>query len=400
MIYYDIINAEYLTALKDKATVYRTILQPLDEYENVIGEIYADLLMSESPKLEVGSNNGIRRTLTFALYNADKQYSPNKNSLIWYKRKMKVLESVTVGSNEYRITMGVLICREATEREDGIIAVTAIDKYGMLNGELNYGRSTQALATDLSAGDIYVGELIRETLTLGRGTGMLDPVKPMIENIFNGTKLYADISLGAGQPYGAVLTSLGQMYGADCCYDRTGRFRFVRRPDYNDPTAYKHRGYAWEFDEGDVNIFEGAQRQTTFKAVNTVTVSTDNTEGAICSVTVRNTNPLSPVSTRNIGEQLADESTVYISVGDTTRGSAEDKCREYGTYLLLQNTKQACSISFSTALIPHLDVDDLIRYKGEDMLITQISADLDTKIMTIAAVNVAELPEIEVSTWT
>jgi hypothetical protein len=62
----------------------------------------------------------------------------------------------------------------------------------------------------------------------------------------------------------------------------------------------------------------------------------------------------------------------------------------------LQNTKQACSISFSTALIPHLDVDDLIRYKGEDMLITQISADLDTKIMTIAAVNVAELPEIEV----
>jgi hypothetical protein len=243
---------------------------------------------------------------------------------------------------------------------------------------------------------VNVLENERETLTLGRGTGMLDPVKPMIENIFNGTKLYADISLGAGQPYGAVLTSLGQMYGADCCYDRTGRFHFVRRPDYNDPTAYKHRGYAWEFSENDVNILEGAQRLTTFKAVNTVTVSTDNTEGAICSVTVRNTNPLSPVSTRNIGEQLADEATVYISVGDTTRGSAEDKCREYGTYLLLQNTKQACSISFSTALIPHLDVDDLIRYKGEDMLITQISADLDTKIMTIAAVNVAELPEIEV----
>lgn len=400
MIYYDVINAEYLAALRDKATVYRTILQPLDDYENAIGEIYADLLMSESPKLDIGSNNGIRRTLTFALYNAENQYSPSKNSAIWYRRKIKVLEAVIIGGNEYRITIGILICREATEREGGIISVTAIDKYGMLNNELNYGRSTQPIVTDVASGDIYVADLIRETLTLGRGTGMLDPIKPMIEHIFENTKLYADISLGAGQPYGAILSSLGQMYGADCCYDRMGRFNFVRRPDYNDPTAYKHRGYSWEFTEDDVNILEGAQRLTTFKAVNTVTVSTDNTEGEITIVTVRNTNPLSPVSVPNVGEQIADEATVYISIGDTTRGTAYDKCREYGTYLLLQNTKQACSISFSTALIPHLDVDDLIRYKGEDMLITQISADLDTKIMTIAAVNVAELPEIEVSTWT
>lgn len=400
MIYYDLINAAYLDAVKDRATVYRTILQPLDEYENVTGEIYADLLMSEPPKLNIGSNNGIRRVCTFALWNADKRYSPSSNSLFWYRRKIKVLEAVIVGNDEYRQSMGILVCREAVENDDGTILITAIDKYGLLNGELNYGRSTQPISTDIAIGDIYVADLIRETLALGRGTGMLDPIKPLIENIFEDTALYADISLGAGQPYGAILASLSQMYSADCYYDRIGRFHFVRRLDYNDPTAYKHRGYVWEFDENDVSILEGAQKQTTFKAVNTVTVSTDNTDGEITTVTVRNTNPLSPISVPNVGEQLNDEATVYISVGDTTRGSAEDKCREYGTYLLLKSTKQACSVSFNTALIPHLDIDDLIRYKGEDLLITAISADLDSKIMTITAVNVAELPEIEVSTWT
>ena len=396
MIYYDLINAEYLSAVKDKTTVYRTILQPLDEYENVTGEIYADLLMSEPPKLDIGGNNGIRRTCTFALWNADKRYSPSSNSLFWYRRKIKVLEAVVIGNDEYRQTMGVLVCRETGERDDGIITITAIDKYGLLNGELNYGRSTQPITTDIASGDIYVADLVRETLALGRGTGMLDTVTPLIEDIFEHTTLYADISLGAGQPYGAVLTTLAQMYGADCFYDRMGRFHFVRRPDYNDPTAYKNRGYAWKFSEGDVSILEGVQKQTTFKAVNTVTVSTDNTDGEIAVVTVRNIDPLSPISVLNIGEQLNEEAVVYISAGDTTRGTAEDKCREYGIYLLLKSTKQACSISFNTALIPHLDIDDLIRYKGEDMIITQISADLDAKIMTITAVNVSDLPEIEV----
>ena len=394
--YYNVISSAYLTALKSSSTIYRTMIQPLDEYEQPIGEIYADLLMSEPPRIDIGSNNGIRRTCTLSLWNYDEKYSPSKNSFVWYRRKFRVLEGVISGDAAYWQSMGVFCCRSAVE-SNGILQLTGIDKYGMLNGELNYGRSTAALTTDIASGDIYVAELIRETLTAISAGGVLDCVSPMIEQFFEAQKLYADISLGAGQPYGAVLTALLSMYGADCYYDRNGILRFVRRPDYNIPSWYAHTGVVWTFDEADVNILDNYSKSTEFSAVNTVTVSSDNTDGEITTVTVRNDDPACPISVPNIGEQLNSEATVYISIGDTTLDTAENKCREYGAYLLTQNAKQACSISFVTALIPHLDVGDLINCKGEDMLITAISADLDAKTMQISAVNVVQIPRIEVS---
>ena len=393
--YYNVINAEYITALKSSSTIYRTMIQPLDEYERPIGEIYADLLMSEAPRIDIGDNNGIRRTCTAALYNYDDKYSPNKNGFVWYKRKIRVFEGVITGTAAYWQCIGVYVCRSAAESR-GILQLTAIDKYGILNGELNYGRSTAQLSTDIASGDIYVAELIRDTLTAVSAGGVLDCIAPIIEPYFETQKLYADISLGAGQPYGAILTALASMYGANCYYDRLGRLRFIRRPDYNIPSWYGHVGAVWTFSEDDVNILDGYSKVTEFKAVNTVTVSSDNTDGEITTVTVCNNDPVSPVSVPNIGEQLNSEATVYISIGDTTLDTAENKCREYGAYLLLQNAIQACSISFTTALIPHLDVGDLLSYKGADMLITQMSMDLDAKTMTIAAVNVSEIPRIEV----
>lgn len=394
MIFYNLINAEYIAALRDTSTVYRTMIQPLDTYENPIAEIYADLLTSEPPKLDIGSSNGIRRTFSAVLWNYDGMYNPSKNSFFWYGRKFRVLESVFTNGNEYRQSMGTFVCRDANESE-GLLTIIAVDKYGLLNGELNVGRSTLPLATDISQGDIFVADLIEETLTLGRNT-VLDPVRPLIEPFFRTQKLYADIALGAGQAYGEVLSALAEMYGADCYFDRFGRLRSIRRPDYNDPSRYRHMGAVWTFTDADVSILQGAVRSTSFRAVNTVVISTDNTDGEITTVTVRNVDPSSPISVPNIGEQLPDEPTVYISVGDTTRETAEEKCRQYGAYILLKNAAQQCSIAFETALIPHLDVDELINYKGEDMLVTQISADLSTKIMQISACSVAELPKIEV----
>lgn len=394
--YYNVINAEYITALKSSSTVYRTKIQPLDDYEIPIGEIYADLLMSEPPRIEVGNGNGIRRTCTVALWNYNDRYSPSKNSFVWYKRKFRVLEGVIVGDAAYWQEVGVFVCRSAAEH-NSILQLTGVDKFGMLNGELNYGRSTLALSTDIANDDVYIAEMICETLTATGACGVLDTIRPYIEPFFETQKLYADISLGAGQTYGDILLTLANMYGADCHYDRHGILRFIRRPDYNIPSWYGHIGAVWTFDEDDVNILDGFTKNTEFKAINTVTVSSDNTDGVITTVTVQNIDPSSPVSVPNIGEQLGSEPTVYISIGDTTIGTPEDKCREYGTYLLLQNAMQTCSMTFTTALIPHLNEGDLINYKGEDMLITQLSLDLDAKTMQISAVNVSEIPRIEVS---
>ena len=267
-----------------------------------------------------------------------------------------------------------------------------VDKFGALNGELNIGRCVNAFSTDIAGGDIYVADLIRETLALNFGRLPIDPIAPIIDPIFETTKLYADISLDAGQYYGQVITTLAEMYGADCYYDRCGVLNFRKKAVIDRPWWYVHQGFAWVFGEGDVNIAESVRRSTDLRAVNVVTVVSDNTDGETASVTVRNENPESPLCVQNIGEHYPEGGAVSISVGDSTRQSAEEKCRQYGKSLLCQNTALICSETFTAALIPHFDTGMVIDVHGEERLITGLSADLGTRLMKVECCNINFLP--------
>lgn len=392
MNYYNIINAAYLSALAAPTTRYRTKVMPLDHWENGIGVLYEDIITDTPAQQTIGTGNGVRRSLTISLANEDEKYSPSKNSHFWYGRKFSLWEGVEVGGDVYWQQQGVYYATKAEEYK-GAVNVSAVDKFGSLNGETNTGRCPLAFATDISEGDIYIADLIRELL--GRNTGNLpiDPITPIIDPAFESTKLYADITLNAGQYYGAILTTLADMYGADCYYDRFGRLNFRKKAVKDRPWWYEHMGHEWTFIEDDPNITEGVRRTTDLKAVNTVTVMSDNKDGEAASVTLRNTNPESPVCVQNVGEQYPDECPLYISVGDTTNQSAEEKCRQYAEYVLTQHTAQLLTENFTTIFLPHLDTDRLIDMRGDDRLITGISVDHKTKLMQISACSVAFLPK-------
>lgn len=392
MNYYNIINAAYLAAFSDPTVRYHTKIMPLDHWENALGELSADIITDNPAQQTIGTGNGVRRSLTISLADEDDKYSPTKNSYFWHGRKFSLWEGIEVAGDVYWQEQGVYYSTQAEEYKD-VLSITAVDKFGALNGETNTGRCPLPFTTDIASGDIYIADLIRELLGLNTGNLPIDPITPIIDHVFETTKLYADISLNAGQFYGEILLRLAEMYGADCYYDRLGRLNFRKKAVKDRPWWYEHTAAIWTFSDDDPNITEGIRRTTNLKAVNTVTVMSDNKDGDAGTVTVRNTNPESPICVQNVGEQYPDECPMYISVGDTTVQTAEEKCRQYAEYVLCQNTAQLCTESFTAAFIPHLDTDTIINVKGENRLVTGLTVDHKTKLMQVSACSVAFLPK-------
>lgn len=392
MEYYNIINSVYLDAIGKPECRIRYKIQPLDHWENAVGEIVADIDRGSGGTININHQNGARRGSLVTLINAEDKFTPSRDSYFWYNRKFKIIAGVEAGSNVFWQPQGVYICTNS-EKSGGTITLTGTDKFGNLSGELNVGKCVKEFSTDITSGDIYVAELIRMTLMRNIGNGVpIDPVQPQIDPYFETAKLYSDITLSVGQYYGEIITTLANMFGADVYYNADGRLVFRRKATYNIPSWYERQGYLWRFSDNDINVLTGASSAQSFDGINIVTVSTDNSEGEIYSYTAKNQNAESPLNIKSVGERFPDEPIVYISVGDTTRETAEEKCKQYAEYLLLQSTTNSVSEMFITPLIPHFDVGEVIFYKGKDYVIKTLDIDLTAKQMQINACNIAFLP--------
>ena len=393
MIYNDLVNENYENSLRDHGSNVTVCIQPLDHWENALGEYRAEIVGSES-SLTVNKGNGCRRSLTLSLLDRNGAFTPSKNSDIWYNRKIKLIAeyrtSETSGTR-WRFSQGVFICSSCSV-QNGIVKLSGVDKYANLNGESRIGTVSVPFTTDISAGTIYVADLIRETLLRDMGNGLpLDPMTPLIDPYYYTEPLYADIALSVGQHYGDIITKLAEMYGADCYYDASGRLVFRRKPTYSRPEWYMHLGYIYRYKDRDETVQQGSEVSThAFDGVNCVTVATDSSSGTVYSYTAKNKNAESPVNVKAVGERWADPPVRYISAGDGTDG--EEKCRQYAEYLLLQKTRDSVSEAFTSLYIPHFDVDKVIRYKDGDYVTDSLTVDLSAKTMAVKASSVAFLP--------
>lgn len=393
MEYFDQITEEFEDNLRDTEHEIYIYIQPLDHWENAVGEIKADIVR-DSGMLTVAKGNGSRRSLGISLLNADGKYTPSKNSYFWYNRKFKLIaEYISPAGNKYRFSQGVFIINSSSEI-NGVLKISAVDKFANLNGENRVGAVVTPFTTDISAGTIYVGDLIRETLLRDIGnTYPIDPIPPLIDPFFDTEPLYADVTLSEGQFYGNIIMQLADMYGADVFYAPSGHLVFRRKPTYSQPAWFMHLGYLWRYLDNDDTIIEGSQQSDhLFDGVNTVTVATNNTEGKIYSYTAKNQNAQSPVNVKAIGERYLDPPIRYISLGDITREDGQEKCKQYAEHLLAEKTRDSVSETFSSLYIPHFDVDKIIWYKDEDFVIDTITVDLTGRKMNVSASCVAFLP--------
>lgn len=393
MVYFDRVTQEYEDSLRGTEHEVNIYITPLDHWENTVAEIKADIAR-DSGSLTIAKGNSIRRSLGLTLADNGSKFTPNKNSYFWYNRKFKVIvEYVLPNGDRYKFSQGVFVIKSSNE-SNGRLKISAVDKFANLNGENKIGTVITPFTTKISAGTIYIGNLIRETLLRDMGNGYpIDPVPPLIDPYFDTEPLYADIALSEGQYYGNIIMQLADMYGADTYYDAAGHLVFQRKPTYNQPSWFMHLGYLWRYKDSDETIsLRTRQTDHQFDGVNCVTVATDNSEGTIYSYTAKNKNAESPVNVEAIGERFLSPPIRYISLGDATREDGQEKCKQYAEYLLTEKTRDSVSEKFTSVYIPHFDVDKVIRYRNEDYVIDGLNIDLTNRMMNVSASNVAFMP--------
>lgn len=388
--FYDVYNQDYIEVAKRTERYPRFKIEFLDYSETVIGELINDISASEAGNIVNTYNQGVRRKCSFTVIDTTGKYLINENSPFWYHRKFKLYDGLydIDKGNTYWFSQGVFFTIGVSVDKNKL-SISGCDKFGLFTSD--GGNSTLEGEYQIDK-DTNINNAIIDTLLLDNGNGKpIDCVTPIIDIRLRNIKVPYDISVSGGGYIGDILIELATCLGADIYYDANGHLRVDKgTSDY----FYSTKAPQWEFGSND-NIYIGSTVDYDFQSViNRITVCGDNTEGEVFSYTAENHNPSSPTRIEIIGYRNGDTIT-------TPAGFSNQSCKDYAEYYLEQKTMLATSISITTPLIPHFDVDKIItltdrhyRYEKQRFIVTEVEVSLGVDVMNIKACNVASLPYI------
>ena len=395
MEYFDAYPLGYYNALKDNRNHYVIKLELLSHYESVIGEIEKDLSLSAQGQININYQQLSRRSCNLTLINVENAYLPNPNGVVWINRKFKLWIGVRTESDTYWFSQGVFVIQSAASDGHTVI-IEGIDKGGILNGTTKLGMTETEYKVESGSN---IAQLIKDSLLLTVGEDEdrpLDPIPPLIDVSFRNIVTQAELTLNSDEYIGDLFTRLAEGYGADVYYDTNGRLRFEGLIDGDRIDGYKYLPTLWKY--GDIMADYGQSNvEYQFDGINTVTVYTNATGIENVSYTAHNNNPLSPLRCGAVGiKRLESQEITYVNV------SKEDmlqRCKDYANYLLYKQSFMGMNASFSSIIIPHLDVnsaieitDSLRGFENEKFIIQSITIPLSAGEMNITATNVNWLP--------
>ena len=299
----------------------------------------------------------------------------------------------------YWFSQGVYYATCATG--DGhTISVEGVDKGGALDGTLKLNMlETQYV---VETGDT-IANLIRNTLLMNDGINPVDSVRPLIDRYFYTQVIMEEISLNANEYIGTLFTNIADSYGADVWYDGDGRMNVRRKTAENYVDEYEQKEVVYHFVDINAN-YSQSNINYDYDVVNAVTVFTnanindEDTTFENVSYTAYNRNPRSPINVRAIGiRRMEDVEIRYIDNLDKT--AMTQRCKDYADYLLLKESLQQNSISFNSIIVPHLDVNNVVRITdkvkgidGEKFVVQSVTIPLSAGEMQIEATSINVLP--------
>ena len=389
--YYNVITDEYLQALRTNIRHECIQVDLLDFNEIPYDSLTANLSYDNKGNVSCNDNNGTQRAANINLIDTDGSIANSLTKNV--SAKIKLWYGLRVGNNTYYFAQGVFLVK-ALDYTDKILSLQLVDKYGLLNGELKTGAYLYALSVTTDSDNVvYVGDLINDTLAMDIGNGkMIDPIMPNIQ--YNPT-LTTDIIVNAGGYISESFETLANFYGSKIYYDRNGVFNFEQIFDYGYPFKIMQKPIVYEFTS---NNIINLKMSTDNDNCNTVVVSTDNTDGDNVTVTVYNTNPFSDFCVDKVGIRLYDgdgvtDGVYYIPIRDGTEEDNKRACTDMGEYLLMQEAKRKCTMSFDTPVVPHLQVGDIVLVKGQRCVIQSLTIPLASgELMQVQALSVEQLP--------
>lgn len=392
MEYYNIQSQEYIKAVSLPAKKYKIKLEFLGVYENVIDEISQDLSADNQGQISVNYQQLVRRSCSLTLINVDLKYIPSPNSLVWVDRKFKLWIGLEVGNDIYWFSQGVYVITNATN-SGADVSIQASDKGSVLNGDVLLGMAETQYVIESGS---KISDLVKDTLMLDRGNNIpLDSKEPIINTEIGNQITQAEISIDENSYIGNIFTNIANGYGADVYYNSDGRLVIEKMADGDRLDGYKYMGHLWEF--GGLTVENGKSVDYDFKGINAVTVYTNSNNLKNVSYTAYNNNPLSPLRVDMIGFRRKESQE--ISYVELDEDKMRERCKDYADYLLYKESLISMSVSFSSPIIPHLDVnrtigvtDEELGFKNETFVVQSLSIPLGAGSMSITATNIQWLP--------
>lgn len=392
MEYYNIQSQEYIKAVSLPAKKYKIKLEFLGVYENVIDEISQDLSADNQGQISVNYQQLVRRSCNLTLINVGLKYIPSPNSLVWVDRKFKLWIGLEVGNDIHWFSQGVYVITNATN-SGADVSIQASDKGSVLNGDVLLGMAETQYVIESGS---KISDLIKDTLMLDRGNNIpLDSKEPIINTEIGNQITQAEISIDENSYIGNIFTNIANGYGADVYYNSDGRLVIEKMADGDRLDGYKYMGHLWEFDG--LTVENGKSVDYDFKGINAVTVYTNSNNLKNVSYTAYNNNPLSPLRVDMIGFRRKESQE--ISYVELDEDKMRERCKDYADYLLYKESLISMSVSFSSPIIPHLDVnrtigvtDEELGFKNETFVVQSLSIPLGAGSMSITATNIQWLP--------
>lgn len=391
MEYYNVFNSKY-AEIASRDEVYPMFkVDLLDHYEHTLNDITGYISAENSGSISVNYQQGVRRTCSFTLVDAEGEFIPSVDAAIWLNRKFKLyigLQDIFTG-DIYWFSQGVFcVTNPSIERETNTITLEGVDKYGFLGSETGYNQIT---AAHVIPQDTAIPEAIRDTLMLDLGNGMvIDATPPIIDiSLLDQTFPY-EMEKAPASYLADVFIEMGNVMASDTYYDTDGHMRF---DNGTLDMSYSSSDSIWDFDENSAEYLEPTLTLNTIDIVNSVTIVGNNSDNTVTyTYTAENHNPVSKVSIENIGRKAYYEESASVY--------NNDRAKDYAEYVLNNKSIAQETITFSCPLLPHLDVNKVItitdtyyKFNKQRFIIQSLTIPLDTSSkMEITASNISSLP--------
>lgn len=441
MEYYNVINQDYIDIVKKHIIVPRMKIVLLDENEYGYKELISEISIENSGSISITYQQGVQKTVSLTIFDPDGDFIPDPNNQnFWVGKKFKIYLGLAI--ERYYLTKNPLIYRNSIEdllaylkneenipdiEKDGIllsgndyidrdtdiywfskgvyittsidashsladktISISGVDKFGIFTSDTGY---SEMIANYIIKSGTTIEDAISTMLLQDMGNGKsLDPILPVIDPYYIGTKIPYEIDKGAGSYLGDILVELGTMFKADIFYDDDGRFNFKRSMIGDENTQLP---IIWDFNDKDSEYISSSLNYNLIDAINTVYVVGDNPNAAIAPEAFRqNKNPSSPLSVDKIGIKSKLYSTSIIKT--------PTEAADYAEYMLNQLSRIQQTISFTCSFIPHLDVnksfsltDSFYKIVKEQFIIQSITFPLGIGTISINGSSIQDLPTYE-----
>lgn len=355
--------------------------------------------------LTVNLQNGMRRTATVTVWNADGEFDYAVGKL-WYGQEVALDEGLILSDGtEFYIQQGVFVMKDpesALAPASNIVKLSLVDKWASLDGTLRGG----LIATHQIPVGTNVYAPITTILDADRGNGLpVDNTAPVYtlyyddktQTLPDGTSVKLTdtpytITIDSESGTDAeIILALAETLNAWVGYDTFGHLRVDPSQDDVDD---QEKALIWEFSTEETTLLGMTYRAQNTAVYNDYIVTGEQLENYTQpSARVMNLDPASATNVNLIGRKTFRESkSGYVT---------DEQCRDYAMWKLKRSAVLQNSVTIQCAQILHMEENKLVSIARTDKtgsprelhLVTGFTRPLASDgAMQITATSVADLP--------